>query len=605
MNNKHLILISLAVVMLTLSPYALSEELSYDVFKINITHSSGPQGKPALVLNFKTPDNWHFYASKETAPGEMNLTVTASEVKGVKLKNPIFPESHSYYDKTLEQSLDVFSGEFTILVPYSVDTASDLGDASADFIIEGAYCSEMTCRIISDLRIKTRFTIDPKSQTITDISSKLLSEFHPLIPGPAGSAFDDTGSYSAIADNAPLRKTTPAYPVWMALLLAFIAGLSLNIMPCVWPVLPIIVMKLVSQSEQSRSKAISMGLVFCLGILLFFLVLAVANVILQVFYGTVLQWGDPLRIHAVRVVIFLLLILLALFMFGLFTINLPSSITSKSGSGKGYSGALGMGFLAAILSTPCSFAILAAAFAWAQAQPLLLATVTIMIIGVGMALPYAVLTSIPGLLEKIPKPGKWMELFKQTVGFVLLVLAVKFLSTLDWKMKFLLFSVVISFCIWMAGTWVSFSSPLKNKIIIRSLAAIITIIFAWTLFAPQDENIALDWQYYDALKIEQARADYVPVLIKFTADWCLSCQVVDKLVFKDPEVVNMIKNKRVLAVKADTTTNDMPATIDLRDVYNEPGVPVTILFLPGRDEPVRYHQLSFADDLLKELQTIP
>jgi hypothetical protein len=137
-----------------------------------------------------------------------------------------------------------------------------------------------------------------------------------------------------------------SYSIWAALILAFVAGLSLNIMPCVWPVLPIIVMRLVEQARQSKGKSVVMGLAFCLGILLFFACLAGANIILQVFYGQVLQWGDQLRNPGFVAAMAMLLVVLALFMFGVFTINVPSSLASKGGSGKGLGGAVGMGFLA-------------------------------------------------------------------------------------------------------------------------------------------------------------------------------------------------------------------------------------------------------------------
>src|SRR4030042_2039663 len=145
-------------------------------------------------------------------------------------------------------------------------------------------------------------------------------------------------------------------------------------MPCVWPVLPLIVMRLVEQTKQDKSKSIVSGLFFCLGILLFFACLAGANIVLQLFYGQVLQWGDQFRSPVFVTAMALLLVVLALFMFDVFTVTVPSSVAAKSGTGKGYLGTIGMGFLAAVLSTPCSFGILAAAFAWAQTQPLLPAT---------------------------------------------------------------------------------------------------------------------------------------------------------------------------------------------------------------------------------------
>jgi thiol:disulfide interchange protein DsbD len=264
-----------------------------------------------------------------------------------------------------------------------------------------------------------------------------------------------------------------------------------------------------------------------------------------------------------------------------------------------------MGFLAAILSTPCSFAILAAAFAWAQAQPLPLATAAIMVIGVGMALPYAILTSLPGLLSRLPKAGRWMELFKQAIGFVLLIIAVKLIGALPQtlKMGVLYFAVVLGFCVWMWGSWVSYDTELCRKFIIRFIAVLLAVATGLYFLAPPAELI--DWQTYDADLIKNARAEGKPVLIKFTADWCLSCQVVERVVYSRRDIAELIKQKKVLAIKADTTTKDLPATLDLKNVYNEPGVPVSILFTPGRKEPVRWRSISFADELKSTLEKLP
>jgi thiol:disulfide interchange protein DsbD len=121
--------------------------------------------------------------------------------------------------------------------------------------------------------------------------------------------------------------------------------------------------------------------------------------------------------------------------------------------------------------------------------------------------------------------------------------------------------------------------------------------------APAGELIA--WQDYDEAVIENALAEGKPVLIKFTADWCLSCQAVDKVVYHNEDIAGLIEEKEVLAIKADTTSNDSPATLALKNRYNEPGVPVTILFLPGVEEPVRLHEILFAGKLKEILQKLP
>ena len=551
-----------------------------------------PNSRSALAVRFELKKDWHFYASAETAPGGMNLKLKPSTEKFITFSEPIFPQPHLYFDKSLGKKLEVFSDKFTVFLPFSLEPillSTNTGfNVGVKVAIEGAVCSDIQCRV-PDFGV---------------LSTEVKIAYEP----PMGDAkFVLPEAAEAIPSSAPRTAGRGvSYSVWFALGLAFLAGLSLNIMPCVWPVLPLIVMRIVEQAKQDKGKSIAIGLTFCLGILLFFASLAGANIVLQVFYGTVLQWGDQFRNPAFVAGMALLLVVLAQFCFGVFTVVVPSSIASKSGSGKGYLGAVGMGFLAAILSTPCSFAILAAAFAWAQAQPLLLATVAIMVIGVGMAVPYAILTSMPGLLKRLPKAGRWMELFKQAIGFVLLVIAVKLIGALPQtrRMGVLYFAVVLGFCVWMWGGWVSYNTKLLRKWLIRIIAMALAVAAGWSfLLAPVGERIS--WQRYDTDLIETARMEGRPVLIKFTADWCLSCQAVEKIVYSREDVAKLIEEKGVLAIKADTTTKDLPATFALKSVYNEPGVPVSMLFVPGEKESVRWRGMSFADELKALLEKLP
>ena len=535
-------------------------------------------GRPGIAVIFDGTSDMHYYASRQTAPGGYNLKVEAKS-EDFTFDEPVFPKWNNFHDKQQRQNTEVYVGRFTIFVPIK-EAKANLDKGSVSVKISGVACTSTIC----------------------------LTPFEKMLQGDVDWSQKDSWKQISFEIAASLAGTIkgPSYPLWFALGLAFLAGLSLNIMPCVWPVLPLIVMRIVEQAKQSRRTSVLMGFAFCAGILLFFACLAAANIILQVSFSTVLQWGDQFRNPDFVAGMSLLLVVLALFMFGIFSISIPSGIAGKTGSGKGYAGALGMGFLAAILSTPCSFAILAAAFAWAQTQPLPLASIAMMVIGLGMALPYAVLTSMPDLLKRLPRSGQWMELFKQAMGFVLLVIAVKLIAALPEarRMGVLYFAVTLAFCVWMWGGWVGYGSKLSHKLIVRIIAVIVAVA-AGLLFLTAPAAQIIDWQKYDSNLIETAKADNRPVLIKFTADWCLSCQVVEKTVYRRGDIAKLIKEKNVLAIKGDTTVSDYPATIALKNVYNEPGVPVSILFVPGQKEPVIWRGLAFTGELKTTLEKLP
>jgi thiol:disulfide interchange protein DsbD len=538
--------------------------------------------KFGVAVVFEGTDDLHYYAKSETAPAEgLELKVQATS-EYFDFGEAVFPKWHLFTD-SLGEKIEVYEGNFTVFVPitsFKAPAETEISEGDIEVKITGIACTSKIC-------------LPPFEQTLK-----------------TGIDWSQRDSWTKISleteDDKPVPITAPGYSVPFALGLALLAGLSLNVMPCVWPVLPLIVMRIVEQAKAGQKQSRAMGFAFCFGILLFFASLAVANIVLQIFYGTVLQWGDQYRHPIFVAAMVLLLVVLALLMFGVFNITLPSSIASKTGSGKGYTGAIGTGFLAAILSTPCGFAILAFAFGWAQSQHWLIATVVIMLIGVGMAVPYAILTSIPGLVNRLPKPGQWMELFKQGVGFILLIIAVKLVGALpqDYRTNVLYFAVILGFCVWMWGGWVSFNTKPARKWLIRIIAAIIVFAGGW-VFLPTPAGELVAWQDYDEAVIENALAEEEPVLIKFTADWCVTCQAVDKVVYHNEDIAELIEEKQVLAIKADTTLDTYPATLALKNKYKEPGVPVTILFLPGREEPVRFHEVFFTEKLKGLLQELP
>ncbi len=549
-----------------------------------------PGGNSALAIHFKLKKNWHFYASQESAPAGAVLKVMPETADGVVFKKPIFPKPQKYFDKSSNRKLRVYSDNFTVYIPFAVaeDVTSD--NISISVAIYGAVCSDIQCRMPDFGKLGT--VVNIRSDAVMGNEKFTI----PAVTLDSRFRGNDSGEST---------NQLAGYSVWFALGVAFVAGLALNIMPCVWPVLPLIVMRIVEHGKESKARAMSMGFAFCFGILLFFASLAAMNIILQLAYGTALQWGDQFRNPAFVCGMAILLIVMAFFMFGMFTVSLPLSIAGKQGSGKGYAGSVGMGFLAAILSTPCSFGILAAAFAWAQVQPLMLGTSAILVIGVGMAMPYLILTSMPKLLNRIPKAGRWMELFKEAIGFILLIIAVKLIAALpqDRKMGVLYFSVILGFSVWMWGGWVNYGTKLSRKIIVRGLAVILAVAGGMLfLSGPKQELIA--WQSYDAGTIESSLKNKQPVLIKFTADWCLSCQVVEKRVFSRADIAELLEKKGVITIKADTTTRDMPATDALKNIYNEPGVPVTMLFVPGVKDSVRWRSMGFGDKLRSQLEEL-
>lgn len=541
------------------------------------------EGKPGIAFIFTGTDDLHYYANPETAAGGYNLKVKAS-AEGITFGEPIFPEWSTMSEPITNNKVEIYVGDFTVFIPIeaiSPDISPGESNISAEVAISGMACTSKVC-----LRPFTRNL--PIAIDASNVDS------WPAV------------TLGSSADHEAKSATQPAasYSAPIAFALAILAGMILNVMPCVWPVLPIIITRLWNEAGEKRSRSITLGLAFSAGILCFFAALSALNLVLLFGYDRVFQWGDQLRNPVFLSAMGLLMVVLGLFMFGVFNIGIPASLSGKAGSGHGLSGSVGMGFLAALLATPCGGAILVAAIAWAQTQHWAVATITIMLIGVGMAIPYVLLVSIPGLLNRLPKPGAWMDHIKHAMGFLLILIAVKFLAALPTKMmtNALLYAVILSFCTWMWGTIVTFSTPTSRKLLIRFIALALAIITGIGLFAPETD--AIKWHEYDAEEIQTALDSGQPVLIKFTADWCTTCVVVDKVVYKRRDIADLIKKKGILPVIADTTTSDMPATIDLASIYNEPAVPVTVVIAPDGTK-THLPGLISKTDLKDAIDTLP
>jgi thiol:disulfide interchange protein DsbD len=551
---------------------ASTDDQATYAYAIGAVYGSSGAG---LAVMFTGTDDLHYYANEKTAPPGMALMVKVAS-KGLAFGEPVFPYPKTFVDP-LQDEIEVYVGDFAIFFP--LEGTADNKIHTVDIEITGLTCTSEFCLQPSQVKLQIQLDLDATAMKGWPVIT--LGDGEVTATAKAGSNY--------------------SWP--FAFALAILAGLILNVMPCVWPVIPIIVMRIWNQAQESRAKSMGFGLAFSGGIILFFACLALLNIIMLVGFNTVFQWGDQMRNTPMVIGISLTMIVLALFMFDVFAFGIPASVTAKAGSGSGVIGAVGMGFLAALLSTPCSGALLAAAFVWAQSQDLVIGTVAILLIGVGMSIPYIVLTSVPGLLKKMPKPGGWMEKVKVWLGFLLLLIAVKFFKAVpdDMKINVLYYAVILSVCVWIWG-WVNYTTA-KTRLRITRLVAVVLAVTAGMWLLPP-EKVLIDWQEYDRAGIEELVEEGDPVLIKFDADWCFNCEIVYKLVYKNKEVADLLEQKGVVSFKGDTTTKEMPASVDLSGKYKETGgVPVTILRIDG--ETISLRGIFDKEDLIMKLNNLP
>jgi len=553
-------------------------------------------GQAGLAVIFEGSDDLHFYANAKTVPAPGYELKISAESQDISFEKAIFPK-WEMFDDPAAGKLEVYVGDFEVFIPFG--QASEAGKTNITVTISGLACTSQLCLAPFTHNLETEIDLSQKANwKILKLDAQETSQISTAISdGRSG--------------DGPVEGASPSvlpFGAGVYMILAVLAGVSINIMPCVLPVIPLILMRLIKNAKESSEKRMVSGGAFCFGIIGFFAMFAIVSAVINLTTGAMIDINSLFRYPTAVIILFLAILFFALVMMDVIILALPSSVSNKQNSGSGVVGSFGMGFFAGVLSTPCSGALIGFVLVWAQTQPLLVSSAAIILMGVGMAIPYAIIIMIPKLLDKVPKPGIWMEMFKKTCGFLLLFIAAKLtLAALpkDRLLSVLSFGIIFSFCVWVWGNWVTFSTPAAKKWMIRLFAAAIVIVCGgWLLPStemPEDESIA--WQKYDAEVISDAISQGRPVVVKFTADWCTNCKVVDKKVYRDAEVIDIVKENWVLAIKADTTLESYRATQDLKKVYGEAGnVPVTIVLQPG-EEPVKIRGIFDKDKLIDLLNT--
>lgn len=384
--------------------------------------------------------------------------------------------------------------------------------------------------------------------------------------------------------NSAPTAAGPAKPLGLMLLYAFIGGLILNIMPCVLPVIALKILGFVGEARNDSRRVRNLGIVYTLGVLASFLVLAGAVIGLKA-AGHKVGWGFQFSDTRFIVAMTILVVLVALNLFGVFEVNLGGRTMGAAGtlaSKHGMSGAFFNGILATLLATPCTAPFLAPALGFAFAQRTGIILLIFLTIGFGLALPYLLLSFQPAWLKFIPKPGAWMEKFKNFMGFPMLGTAVALfiLASSNFNkgttLCFGLFLVALALGAWIWGEFVQRGTKR------RGLAGVASFILVGGVgaFALTPGGDQIQWQPWSSEAVAKAQSEGHPVLVDFTADWCLTCLSNKRLAIEVPAVRSKLKQIGAVNLVGDYTHQPSAMTDELNR-YQRAGVPLVLVF-PGK-----------------------
>ncbi|MCR6655336.1 MAG: thioredoxin family protein [Opitutus sp.] len=353
-------------------------------------------------------------------------------------------------------------------------------------------------------------------------------------------------------------------------------------MPCVFPVLGIKILGFVNQAGHERGKVVAHGLVFTLGVLLSFWALAAVLAILRA-GGDQLGWGFQLQSPAFVFALAVLLLVFALNMSGVFEFGLrATAVGGELQSKSGFAGSFFTGVLATVVATPCSAPFLAPALGAALALSTIESFAIFTAIAIGLSTPYLLLSIFPSAIKILPRPGAWMETFKQfmafplyaTVGYLIWVLAGQ---VSEEGLQNLLFALVlIALAIWFYGRWTApGASAARARFGVVALLAVGATglwlgwpkpLHAATTASADTDAPDVVWESWSPETVEKLRAEGRIVYVDFTARWCATCQANKKLVFHSRDVLREFAQQKIVTLRADWTNKDPRITAELREI---------------------------------------
>ena len=394
-------------------------------------------------------------------------------------------------------------------------------------------------------------------------------------------------SYIINSEVSYNNGTVNSLSVFQALLFAFIGGLILNLMPCVFPIISLKVLSFVSMGGESKEIIRKHSLSFCLGVVLSFIAIALVLLFLKQ-SGVLVGWGFQLQSPVIVGILSILMFLIGLIL--LTDINIGASLTrlGKVGSNDtSYSGSFLTGILAVIVASPCTAPFMGAAIGYALIQPSAITLPIFLSLGLGFAAPYLVLSIKPELISSMPRPGKWMETLKEFFAFPMFATSLWLLWVFSMQTNTeALISLLISLLLVSLLVW-SYSK--LNKPYIKIFTVLIGIfmlsyqliqISNTKIAELQSENTLKSWNENTESLYQSKNQAY---LINFTAAWCITCQANDKIALSRPAVKNYLKENNIEYIVADWT-NRNEEILNVLNKYGRSGVPLYVYWKPGMTE---------------------
>jgi thiol:disulfide interchange protein DsbD len=548
-------------------------------------------GHGVLVIQATIDPGWHIFSTtqKSGGPGATKIHLVESRIYQQAGAISVSPAPTIHREELIYPGLDL--EEHYDRVTWRVPIKYTLPPGETTFVIKGVIdyqkCNPNVC-----------------------VPSEHVFELTADTTKKPSSAVGASGGFNPNALEPIEHDNVAGWPVWKALVFGFLGGLVLNLMPCVLPVIGLKIFAFIEQSGQSRAKSFALNFWYSLGMIAVFMALAVLAVFAQ------LGWGGLFRYAEFNIALSAIVFTMGLSFLGVWEIPIPGFIgsnkVSEIGAKEGYEGAFAKGTITTLLATPCTGPFLGSALAWAVMQPAPLVFATFFAVGLGMASPYLVIGAFPETVRFLPKPGAWMDTFKQVMGFVLLGTVVYLLTLLE--PQYLVPTIALLFALWMSCWWIGrvpITAAADRRWRAVGEATVVSALVGVTAFywlapvmnrrynpeaarqlavneqVPVEDRppvAELDWKKYTPETLAELLDSGKTVMVDFTANWCPNCKWLEAYRLDTAATHKLVDELSIVPLMADWSHIDKSPEVStlLTQLRGGQSIPVLAVF-PASD----------------------
>lgn len=569
-----------------------------DVVKIAVKESSvkvsqGDEFKTTLEITID--QTWHINSQKPNDDFLIPSEITAKG-NGVKLIKVIYPEAHNIKLAFSEELVSVYEGTASAKLTFRVDKNAPVGKQKVLVTLDYQACNDMTCMPPND--VAAEFEIEVAENQSKDTSQvavtsdtdvkDLESDFEQL---------KKNSQQSQSSDENSIASTLEGSGIFLSLIFVFLAGLALNLTPCVYPLIPITIGYFGGQAEGKTSRLVLLGLLYMLGMALTYSVVGVITSLSGAVFGSLLQ--NPFVI----IVIVLLFVALALSQFGVYEFKLPDSLVAKAGGAKGGTfGAFFMGLTMGIVAAPCigPFVLGLVTYVAAKGDPLY-GFLMFFVLALGLGLPYLFLAIFSGKIKSLPRAGIWMEGVKHIFGFILIGMALYFLDPILPKVVqgyvLPVFGIIAALILLFIDKTANDAKGFRT---FKTVFSVVVLALSIYVLIPS-EKLEPEWKQFSIHGYQSSLNNNERMVIDFYADWCIPCKELDAITFSDKRVIE--KFDRFTVYKVDMTKNN-ETNEQLRKKFNVIGMPTVLIIDAKGNETKRITGFVNADEFLRYVSDV-